>query len=171
MLLLLLTWCCGCQFSTRLNVFEQQTAIPHQSWDAQFRPVFTVHITDTAALYDIYVTLRHTNNYRYSNLWLMITTTFPDGRSIQRRVELPLADATGKWFGSGMDDIFFHRILIQHNAYFNEPGIYRFTFEQDMRDNPLSDVWNVGLRIEKVGHRQPIGSPDVHQSDSSTTQP
>jgi len=96
---------------------------------------------------------------------------FPRWKIHTAQGELPLADATGKWFGSGMDDIFFHRILIQHNAYFNEPGIYRFTFEQDMRDNPLSDVWNVGLRIEKVGHRQPIGSPDVHQADSSTTQP
>ncbi|MBX6379128.1 MAG: gliding motility lipoprotein GldH [Thermoflavifilum aggregans] len=171
LLLLMLALCCGCQFSTQLNVFEQQTAIPHQSWDAKFRPVFTVHITDTTALYDIYVTLRHTNDYRYSNLWLLITTTYPDGKSIRQRVELPLADATGRWFGSGMEDIFFHRILIQHHAYFNQPGTYRFTFEQDMRDNPLPNVMNIGLRIEKIGRRQPVAAEAEKQVSQPTAQP
>lgn len=171
LLLLLFVLCAGCQFSTRLNVFEQQTAIPHERWDMRFRPVFAVNITDTTALYDIYVTLRHTNDYRYSNLWLLITTTFPNGKSIQQRVELPLADATGKWFGSGMEDIFFHRILIQHNAYFNQPGTYRFTFEQDMRDNPLLHVLNVGLRIEKIGNRQTTIPAVQRPSPSSAVQP
>ncbi|MCL6524366.1 MAG: gliding motility lipoprotein GldH [Thermoflavifilum sp.] len=154
--ILLMSLCSACQFSQKLNVFQQQVAIPQQRWYANFRPSFTVQITDTTALYDIYVVLRHTNDYRYSNLWLLITTEFPNGHAIRRRVELPLADPTGKWFGTGIEDIFFHRILIQHRAYFNQIGTYRFTFEQDMRDNPLPYIMNVGLRIEKIGSRQAV---------------
>ncbi|HEX2683910.1 MAG TPA: hypothetical protein VHL77_08250, partial [Ferruginibacter sp.] len=54
------------------------------------------------------------------------------------------------WFGTGMDDIFEYRKLIQQRTRFTRPGQYRFTLEQIMRDDPLENVMNVGLRIEKT---------------------
>lgn len=142
----------GCSGSTRLNVFEKHVPIPSYSWDYSFHPAFEVHITDTSARYNIEVTVRHSESYGFSNLWLLITSAYEGVRPRTRRVELPLADREGKWLGSGMDGIFAHRIPIQHEARFDKAGIYRFSFVQDMRVNPLSGIMSVGLRIEKIPH-------------------
>jgi gliding motility-associated lipoprotein GldH len=36
------------------------------------------------------------------------------------------------------------------NFKFPEKGIYTFNIEQNMRDNPLHEVNDVGLRVEKA---------------------
>lgn len=145
----------SCNQWDTLRVFEKNVQVPGYEWSYNFRPSFTVEITDTAATYNIYVTLRHTEAYPFSNIWLLITTEFPGEKPQTRRVELPLADVTGKWLGSGMDDIYEHRIPIQQNALFNKPGSYHFSFEQNMRQNPLPHVMSVGLRVEKAGTATP----------------
>lgn len=140
----------------KMDAYEKNLEIPGHDWAYGYKPTFDVNILpeDTATLFDIYVNVRHSDAYPYSNLWLLIGTQYP-GDSIpkEQRVELPLADINGKWHGNGIDDIFEHRVLIQQKALFNKPGTYHFTFEQNMRQNPLPHVMNIGLRIEKAGKR------------------
>lgn len=141
----------------KLDTFEKNSDIPQQEWHLRHRPVFELDISpeDTAFYYTIYVNVRHTDAYPFSNLWLLISTQTPgDSLPAVRRVELPLADAYGKWLGSGMDDIYEHRIPVQQNAILNKAGKYRFTFEQNMRQDPLPDIMSVGLRIEKGAVRK-----------------
>lgn len=140
----------GCSDLDKLRVYEKNVPVPEHKWDYGFKPQYEVEITDTSARYNIYVTLRHTDAYRFSNIWLLVSTRYPGEAPVTRRVELPLADAAGRWLGSGMDDVFEHRVPIQQNARFDKAGVYRFTFEQNMRQNPLPDVMSVGLRIEKA---------------------
>ena len=64
-----------------------------------------------------------------------------------------VTDETG-WLGSGMDDIYEHREPITPRSsekafYFRKPGDYTFTIEQLMRQDPLENVLNAGIRIEK----------------------
>ncbi len=149
----------------RMDTFEKNRDIPHSKWAADNRPAFELELSpeDTAYYYNIYVNVRHTDAYAYNNLWLLVSTQQPgDSTAAVRRVELPLADTYGKWTGSavngiivtGADDIFEHRIPIQQNAIFSKPGLYRFTFEQNMRQNPLPDILSMGLRIEKAAPRK-----------------
>jgi len=159
MVITMLTACLGLAacLPAKMDAYEKNQEIPGHKWSYQYKPVFEVTINpeDTAYLYNIYVNIRHQDAYPYSNIWLLIGTQYPgDSTHTQsRRVELPLADAAGKWLGSGLDDIYEHRIPIQERAILNKPGTYRFTFEQNMRQNPLPYVMNVGLRIEKAGTR------------------
>jgi gliding motility-associated lipoprotein GldH len=149
----------------RMDTFEKNRDIRHSEWAADDKPVFELDLApeDTAFYYNMYVNVRHTDAYPYSNLWLLIGTQAPgDSTGTTRRVELPLADTYGKWMGSGVngmvvtnnDDIYEHRIPIQQNAILGKPGRYRFTFEQNMRQNPLPDILSVGLRIEKATPRK-----------------
>ena len=55
-----------------------------------------------------------------------------------------------RWLGSGMDDIFEHRILINPQPRPLRKGTYTFTLEQDMREDPLEHILNAGIRVEKV---------------------
>lgn len=141
----------------KLDTFEKNRDIPQSNWDASFKPAYEVTLAaeDTAFFYNLYVNVRHTDAYPYNNLWLIVSTQMPgDSLPQTRRVELPLADSYGKWLGSGLDDIFEHRIPIQQHAILPRAGTYRFTFEQNMRQNPLPDMLSVGLRMEKAAPRK-----------------
>ncbi|MDZ4844572.1 MAG: gliding motility lipoprotein GldH [Chitinophagales bacterium] len=136
------------------RVYEENIDIPSYIWNLDFKPTFNVTIEDTAQLYNIYVNVRHTTYYPNSNLWVLITTQFPDGNKIEKRVNLPLADKTGKWDGECLGDICDAQIQIQENAFFNQPGNYSFQLAQIMRTNNLPLVMSVGLRVEKVGEKK-----------------
>ena len=91
--------------------------------------------------------LRHTDAYNYNNIWIRGSVRQPgDTASRSQRYDLSLADNEKGWMGSGMDDIYEHRIEIQHLTKFDHPGTYSFTLEQIMREDPLKHVLNVGVR-------------------------
>jgi gliding motility-associated lipoprotein GldH len=102
-------------------------------------------------LYNVYLVLRHTDAYNYNNIWIRGSVRQPGDTVVRsQRYDLSLADNEKGWTGSGMDDIYEHRIEIQHLTKFDHPGTYSFTLEQIMRDDPLKHVLNVGVRIEKA---------------------
>lgn len=132
------------------RIFEQNVEISDKSWSYDQVFPFEAEINDTSLRYNVYINLRHTYQYANSNLWLMLYTTFPSGEKIERRVELPLASKGGKWYGHSGGSIVAHQILIQPNAIFPEVGKYQFEIEQNMRRNPLEEILDVGIRIEKA---------------------
>lgn len=134
-----------------IDVFEKNVPIPGHAWESSFKPVITFDITDTTAVYNIYLVVRHRNAYAFNNIWIKGSVQEPGDTTIKsQQYDLKLASDEAGWFGNGMDDIFEHRVLIQQRTRFRKPGEYRFTLEQVMREDPLQHVMNVGLRIEKT---------------------
>ncbi len=137
---------------TTIDLYEKIETIPAQEWKSSFKPAFIFTIKDTATPYQLFIILRHNNKYNYNNIWLRLHTKGPDGKIAQAQYELPLATNEGGWLGTGMDDLYEHRIAltpVNENFYFQKSGAYTFTIEQIMREDPLEKVLNVGLRIEK----------------------
>jgi gliding motility-associated lipoprotein GldH len=135
----------------RTDLFEKNIALPSHKWDFAFKPTIDFSITDTLSSYNIFLVLRHTDAYHFNNLWVKIKSIAPgDTSSATQQFDLPLATDKG-WTGTGMDDIFEHRILLYQNPVkFRKQGIYSVTLEQVMRENPLEEVLNIGVRLEKV---------------------
>jgi gliding motility-associated lipoprotein GldH len=130
-------------------VFEKNIKIPDYRWSSDNVVKLDADINDTIALHNIYINLRNASGYEFSNLFLFLTTKTPKGETARDTVELPLADATGKWLGNGLGDIYDNRILFKKNFRFPEAGTWHFELEQAMRVNPLPQVMDVGMRIEK----------------------
>ena len=135
-----------------IDLYEKTIPIPKHEWSSSFKPQFRFTIKDTAVPYEVYIILRHTDRYNYNNIWLNLYTQAP-GDSLQKiQYELPLASKEKGWLGSAMDDIYEHRIAItpqNQKSYFKKPGEYIFTIEQIMREDPLQQIMDVGLRLEK----------------------
>lgn len=138
--------------------FQKDVSIPGYQWTYNYQPTFKVDITDTSALYNLYFIIRHTETYPFSNIWMWIYTKEPGDTSFQKsRIEIPLAEKSGKWLGRGMGEIWEQRMPITRNdapMVFSKPGTYEIKFEQNMRIDPLPEVLQVGLRVEKLGHRK-----------------
>ena len=138
----------GC---TTIDVFEKNVSIPNLEWSSAFKPEIEFEVADTASLYNIYIVVRHTDAYRYKNIWLNVYTQVPGDSIIKQRLDLALATDDKGWLGSGMDDIFEHRIRITNAPVrLNKKGLYKFRLEQIMREDPLQYVMNVGIRVEKA---------------------
>jgi gliding motility-associated lipoprotein GldH len=149
--LLLITGNFSC---TPLNLYERTVAIPAHEWKSSFIPQFSFLINDTSARYDLSITLRHRDLYHYNNIWLQINLLSPDGKQYNFQAEKQLGTNESGWLGTGMDDIYEHRIslqkeLIENGVSLRKKGRYTLSIKQIMREDPLEQVMNVGLRIEK----------------------
>lgn len=134
-----------------IDVFEKNVSIPKHEWSSTFKPEIELQIDDTTSLYNIYFVVRHTDAYRYKNMWVNVYTQMPSDTLPKQRLDLLLATDDKGWLGSGMDDIFEHRIRITGEpVQLRSAGNYKFKLEQIMREDPLQHVMNVGIRVEKV---------------------
>jgi gliding motility-associated lipoprotein GldH len=60
-----------------------------------------------------------------------------------------LANLEGEWQGTGSGNLRSHQLVLFKNYHFSQAGTYVFELEQNMRDNPLKEVSDIGLRVEK----------------------
>lgn len=133
---------------TSINLYEKDVAIPKHEWKSSFKPSFTFTIKDTTVPYQLFLVLRHTEKYNYTNIYVNLYIKPPGKDSIQKiQRNLLLANNDG-WLGTGMDDIYEHSIPLGEKQTL-KAGTYTFTLEQIMREDPLENVLDVGLRIEK----------------------
>ncbi len=138
-------WSCN-----KLDSFEQTVFFPEHQWASKNQPSFQFEVKDTVASYNIYVVIRHEDAFHFNNLWLNIITTAPSEKSNTQKVNLQLANNATGWLGSGMDDVFDHRIRITNSPIHLKKGVYQFSLQQIMREDPLPSILNAGIRVEKI---------------------
>jgi len=132
-----------------IDIYEKTTAFKTHSWKSSEKPSFTFEIKDTASLYNIFLVLRHEDAYNYNNIWINLSVKSPLDTVTVRR-EFILGNNKQGWLGSGMDDVFDHRIAFNNKPAPLHKGEYTFTLQQDMREDPLAHIMNVGIRVEKA---------------------
>ncbi len=135
---------------TQINIFEKNTVIPNHKWKSDFKVSGSFKITDTLSKYNIYLVLRHTDAYSYNNIWLNIGLQPPGGSLLMQKADIKLGDDAAGWEGTGMNDIWeIRKLLNGEPRRFKKPGYYYFEISQIMRDEPLLHIMSAGLRIEK----------------------
>jgi len=121
--------------------------IPQFNWKSNYQPEFDFTISDTSSLYQLYFVIRHNEKYNYNNIWFNLYSQPPGDTVHKSLTKVELATNEG-WKGSGMDDIYEHRQALTDPLRL-KAGKYHFKIEQMMREDPLQNVMNVGLRLEK----------------------
>jgi gliding motility-associated lipoprotein GldH len=135
----------------RQSVFEEFKPIEGQFWNSNDVMHFNVNINDTTESHNVYISVRNTGDYEYSNLYLFVTAHSPNGSQVRDTVEITLADERGKWLGKGAASIFTLYHPYRQNIRFPLRGIYIFDIEQAMWIKNLKHISHIGLRIEKSG--------------------
>ncbi len=135
-------------------VIDQSLPVPNHSWKYTDKLTVAVPIDDTSTAYNIFINLRHTASYPYANIYLLIHQQYPSGRLTTVRKEITLANADGRWLGTGSGNLYHLQHLFAKEYHFTDTGTYLFSFEQHMRENPLQGISDVGLRIEPAVIKQ-----------------
>jgi len=128
-------------------ILDQDATITNRKWLYNEQPVFQVKVSDNTVRYDIYLSLRHSLNYRFSNIFLLLKETDPNNKHKTSRVEVKLAEPDGRWLGNGSGSIYSHQVRVASNYLYPDTGTYSYQIEQNMRVNPLLEVVEVGIRI------------------------
>lgn len=133
-----------------IQLYEQTTVYPSHNWSSKEVNQYQFNITDTSSLYKIYFVIRHHNAYHYKNIWLQINTQSPSDTVVKQTLNLQLADDQKGWLGVGMDDIYDQRIPVNATPTKLKLGVYHFSIQHTMREDPLLGILATGLRVEKV---------------------
>ena len=130
-------------------IIDQNTSIENLNWSYANKIKNDFKIDDTSIPYNIYLNLRVTGNYRYSNIFLLLKKKGPK-LNATTRYEIKLAEADGQWLGTGSGNLYSFQVPLITQFKFPAKGEYHFEIEQNMRDNPLHEVSDAGLRVEKI---------------------
>lgn len=131
-------------------VMDKSTQIDNRNWSYVNVVKYDIKIDNPDIPYNIYLNLRVTGDYKYSNLFILYHRSGPGLKPQTTRIEFKLAGEDGEWFGTGSGNLYSYQVPFVTNYKFPAKGIYHFAIEQNMRDNPLHEVSDVGLRVEKV---------------------
>ena len=133
------------------KVFEAYIEVENTNWQKENIASFEFTAKDTVAKHNLYINVRNTGAYAYSNIYLFVTMQGPDGGLLKDTVNCILANNRGQWLGSGVGDLWDLRIPYVGGFKFAQSGNYTVTLEQAMRvENGLEGITDIGLRVEKV---------------------
>lgn len=137
----------SCDFNYTYN---KNVDIADGKWFKDEAARFEVLIEDSITQQNFYLNLRNDTKYRFSNLFVFLTTHFPNGNITRDTIECVLADNSGKWLGKGWGNIKENKILLNQNLRFPLTGRYEFFIQQAMRVDTLEGIHSVGLAFEKT---------------------
>lgn len=138
---------CSCD---KNRVYEENHDLDSKSWYIDSVQAFSFKIEDVKKPYNVLINVRNSESYPYYNLFLRYYLTDSLGKELKsQQVELMLMDAkTGKPEGKGIGDIFSHQFGLLNGYIFQKPGTYTLKLKQYMRQDPLPEVYSVGIRVE-----------------------
>ena len=132
------------------RVFDNYKSIPTSGWKKDSSVIFSFDIASTSQQYNLYLNVRYRTGYKYSNLWLIVEITAPDGTTKEDIVEITLADSTGKWLGEGFGGLKTIVNIFHRGDTFDKTGVYTVKIQQSMSEDNLKDINDIGFMVEKI---------------------
>lgn len=140
------------------RVFDEYKSVPNQ-WHKDSVVSFKITPPDTINNYNLFVNLRNTKAYKYSNLFLVVELNFPHGKTLKDTLEYRMAAPDGTFLGSGFTDVKENKLWYKgfdKPFAFNEAGDYQVKVQHAMRENGeaygiinLIGITDVGFRVER----------------------
>lgn len=150
---LLAVLCASCDSHT---VFSETKALNGQ-WGEQEVVEFKLPELDSLKEYNLFVNVRNSNEYKYNNLFLIVSMNFPHGKTIIDTLEYRMANPDGSWKGQGIGDVKENKLWYKELVQFSEKGNYTIEIAQAMRNNgevegvkKLEGITDVGFSIEEA---------------------
>lgn len=134
--------------------FEKIYAFETNHWEQKVKPRFVVNIQDTTKSYNFALTLRTTTDYKYSNLWIYMTTLTPNGKKAREPFEIKVAHPDGSWVGKKTGTI-VENVLNFNQRKLPMKGYYTFIVEQGITNQSIDEVLDIGLLVVEAEKNKP----------------
>jgi gliding motility-associated lipoprotein GldH len=141
------------------KVFDRYTSISN-GWNKLDVISYDFAAPDTANSYNLFINLRTTTAYKFSNLFLIVELDYPNGKVTKDTLEFLMAKPNGELLGSGFTSIKEHKLSFKGYDtpfVFTEEGTYKVQIQQAMRHRgepngvvQLEGIIDVGFSIESL---------------------
>jgi gliding motility-associated lipoprotein GldH len=146
-LVVVLAGLCGCNTNNLVDINEE---MPKRNWSYVDKVKAVVDIKDPGKAFTLQFKLRHTADYRYSNIYILFHMSGGGKATVTRRYEYKLAYPDGQWLGKGSGNLYTYVLPLLSDYHFPAAGKYTIEIEQNMRDNPLKEISDAGITVSEV---------------------
>ncbi len=138
------------------TVFSETRAMDGY-WGKDEAVAFKIPQLDSIKKYNLFLNIRNTNDYKFNNIFLIVSMNFPHGKTITDTLEYRMANPDGSWMGQGIGNVKENKLWYKENVSFFENGSYTITIGQAMRNNGsvegvtrLEGISDVGFSVEEA---------------------
>lgn len=124
-------------------------------WDKDQEVVFEFTPRDSTEVYDWYIHLRNTQDYPYSNLYLITELSTTAGVLKKDTISYTMANPDGSWVGKASGSLVEHKISLQIRQSFSSLKTHKLSIRQAMRAlgsveplQKLNGISDIGYSIE-----------------------
>jgi gliding motility-associated lipoprotein GldH len=129
-------------------LFDGSHSFKQQKWTEDDAVVFEVEVEDTVTPYDFVITLRTTTSYAYSNLWVFIYSSAPDGITSKVAQRINIARGDGSWIGRVSGSVVESKLTYKTQS-FPYKGSYTFKIELATQQPEIRDVLDISMRVQR----------------------
>lgn len=138
------------------RVFDDYKSVG-EAWHKDSIVSFELPDLENTKNYNLFVNLRDNSDYKYNNLFLIISLQQPNKQTKIDTLEFEMANPDGSLLGDGFSDTKENKLVYKLNQNFNLKGKYVVKIQQAVRetgkivgDTNLKGISEVGLRIENT---------------------
>ena len=139
----------GCYKSQKINyhTFLKNT------WFEKDKIEFSQKISDSSKIYSLYISIRHTTEYRYDNIIMFLHHKDEKKNIMTDTIEINLMDDKGKPIGLGKNDIREIEKLINKKKYLKGNHIFELELAMRKKNNKkikkLEHIKNISVYIQE----------------------
>lgn len=140
----------ACSYSSHLKTYKFSNG-----WEKNEIVTFDFKVPEGKTNYNLFLLLRHNNNYSFSNIFLITELKLANGSILGDTLEYRLSEPSGKWLGEKSLSLVEHKLLFKSNLDLIKDSINYLSIRNSMRLNnvisPIENLENIldlGLLIE-----------------------
>ncbi len=135
-------------------IYKEYKEINNNTWSKGNPIVFNLDIQDTSKKYDIILTVKSLDAYRFANVYVQVKTTFPDNKKVEDVVSLELTKSNGEANGTCSGEECSTPILFQENINFAQLGKYKIAIDQYSREQTINGIESLELKVMESKPKQ-----------------
>jgi gliding motility-associated lipoprotein GldH len=138
------------------RVFDEYKSVG-SAWNKKTVVSFDLPKLDTLKKYNLYVNLRANDDYKFNNLFLIVSLEQPNGLTKVDTLEYQMADVDGTLLGEGFSDLKESKLIYKEKVQFKASENNKVLIKQVVRQTGkvvgvenLEGITEVGFRIESL---------------------
>lgn len=144
---------CSCD---KKRVFDEYLTVGN-GWNKNKAIIFNLPQIDTTKKFNLYLNLRANDDYKFNNLFLIVSFEEPNGLIKVDTLEYQMAAPDGTLLGEGFSDVKESKLFYKANVKFKSAENNKISIRQVVRETGkikgvenLEGITEVGFRIESI---------------------
>jgi gliding motility-associated lipoprotein GldH len=138
------------------RVFDEYQSVG-SAWNMKKEVIFELPKIDTLKKYNLFINLRANDDYKFNNLFLIVSMEQPNGLTKVDTLEYEMADVDGALLGDGFSDIKESKLYFKENVKFKASENNKIHIKHAVRQTgkivgvqDLEGITEVGFRVESI---------------------